>query len=669
MAQSLDQIEKKFRPQLHWFLVALTWLSFLGAALLYYSFTFSENWRPSLAWWILTTAIISLMLIVNGWLVIKRLWYGSRGTWSLVLLMVAATPIVGFACYTWQLAQTVQQRSDLKFDDPTRTTMMWVSNYFELESRIRAPYRTSGNHVELFETKPNGTSEKLVAQMDRHIQAMAQQLNSDLPNTKMAWVRGSIGGQTARAIGAWAICDDREQSDSLSYLDKHENAHTLITLLSTPRQNPPMLLAEGWATSQSEDRETLIKRLQTMVRMGSARQLTDLVSDSSYGSSTAPAYNHGGPFVIYLLERFGGSKFLQLYLGVARETFADDVNRILGTPLESLETGFWDWLDDQEFTSDDSVLTFETTDVQRKWQQIIQSQVEFRNKFPPEQFAVQVHILNSQESYRANIVREQESWWIYAIVDDPSAPYLEAVLRDRSKPHSSGYLNDISQLPLETANNVPYDHPVISESIDRNRNLLLLNDLASEFQFDIFDPPAAGSTDFSAHINSIDDSDQSTCQVQYTERIGDLHIDFELKLDPQLGYSLIRSNVVASQDLTPELKELISNFGLGTNEFQFKDWWPSATKRSSSIFNATNQADSQDSKNEITIRQLTEQERQQVKQNVSEALSSFRSFDLKERFLRPSAAFFAWLALIGLLFAVDYLGERVKIRVPANTTH
>ncbi len=192
--------------------------------------------------------------------------------------------------------------------------------------------------------------EKLLAHMDEHMEQMAAHLQVSVPVTPMRWVRGSLVGQHGRAFWNCGICNETDLPTELTTLDRHEMAHVLITMTSDKEQNPPAVLAEGWAESQSRDRADLILALVDKYNQGEQYTLQELIGPDWYNRSAGPAYHHGGPLVIYLMEHYGPEKFLSLYHGVRPATFLADCERILGDSWEVVEERFWKWLD-QEATA------------------------------------------------------------------------------------------------------------------------------------------------------------------------------------------------------------------------------------------------------------------------------------------------------------------------------
>jgi hypothetical protein len=151
-------------------------------------------------------------------------------------------------------------------------------------------------------------------------------------------------GHTGRAVIVWALCKQDDHPAELTRLDRHEAAHTLITALAGPDQDPPFLFIEGWAESQSADRDEQISSLADKYKTGQTYSLGELVAPEWYGNGNGPVYWEGGPLVHYLIDHYGGEKLFQLYAEVQNETFDADCQRILGDSWETVEKDFWRWV-------------------------------------------------------------------------------------------------------------------------------------------------------------------------------------------------------------------------------------------------------------------------------------------------------------------------------------
>lgn len=301
--------------------------------------------RPHGLWAAAGITLMLLPLAALAVVAVRRLWTGRRRLAGLGWLLIGATPLVWVAGYYAHLIVVATSRESLRLDTPLRIAVAGALTYFDLEARLRYPRWTHGRHATLMDRGETPDAERLVLEMDRHLEAMAGLIGRRPPDCRIAWVRGSIFGMNRRAMHAWALCGRDEPTAELTGLDRHEAAHSLITLLAGPDHDPPMLLVEGWAEYHSEDRTDKLVYLHKRRREETAYPLRELVKPRWYGRSAGPAYWQGGPLVNYLIERFGAEKFFELYAGVRRPTFDADVERLLGESWDELDERFWRWVE------------------------------------------------------------------------------------------------------------------------------------------------------------------------------------------------------------------------------------------------------------------------------------------------------------------------------------
>jgi hypothetical protein len=269
--------------------------------------------------------------------------FGPKRLTGIAWLLLGATPLVWFGSYCADVWVKMRNRS-IDVSPPLVVTGIWAASLMDVEARWRFSRRTSGRHVVLIDDGGTQDVEMQIDAMDKHIEAMAALLGQP-PRAPVHWVRGSLLGEKGRSILLWALCDPGDQRPSeLTYLDRHESAHALITSLSGPDQDPPMLLAEGWAEFQSRHHDQQIRALARLRGQGSSYSLAELVGNEWYKRGEGPVYHHGGPLVHYLIDQYGGQRFFQFYSGVRQRSFLGDCQRILGVDWSEVETDFWNWL-------------------------------------------------------------------------------------------------------------------------------------------------------------------------------------------------------------------------------------------------------------------------------------------------------------------------------------
>ena len=417
------RIDKRFHKRTHFISLVIVWLLVVATTSVYCLFVKADVWRPAFMWWLLTSGAIVLSAAYAAFLVVRQMFRKSHRTWSIAIFMGSLTPLIWCGAYAWSTIAVANNRGDLNLTLPTRALGLWVCGYFEMEARWRYPRITEGQHVQLFDDGKTPNVDLLVGRMDQHIEAMATLLGHPVPKTKTVWVRGSLLGQDARSVGAWAICNPRNETTGLQYVDKHEVAHSLITLMCPATVDMPMLLAEGWAQSQSAPAARSILDLIKIKRSGNSLSLMELTSDEFYGRSIAPAYSHGAPLAMYLLERLGGPEFLRLYRDVRRTTFEEDVRRILGVDWEKIDSDFSVWLMDQQqkalreaasLKMFPATITIENPEDDRLWKQIlIQLAAAEQTRIAPDSAAFQLTVEGQKLSHTVQVVIEQDSAWTF----------------------------------------------------------------------------------------------------------------------------------------------------------------------------------------------------------------------------------------------------------------
>jgi hypothetical protein len=300
--------------------------------------------------------IMSLVLVVGtaAAALLLGIWRSIRGPRRLMALAVAllgATPLVWSGAFFADLARRANDREPLGFSAANCIAGLWASSLADAEARLRYPSWTSGRHATLICDGQTPEPARLAGLLDEHVEQMAHVLEQPADRIQVRWVRGALLWQEGRSMIDWALCGQQDHSADLTYLDRHESAHATITMLGGPDQQPPMLLCEGWAESQSTDRDERIRSLAQRKKESAAYSIEELVGPDWYNRSFGPVYSQGGPLCSYLIEHYGGKKFFALYSGVRQATFHDDAQRVLGDSWATVESQFWAWLNEQAESS------------------------------------------------------------------------------------------------------------------------------------------------------------------------------------------------------------------------------------------------------------------------------------------------------------------------------
>jgi len=689
MSVNSPDIERGFRPQLHYFVLLLAWFLIGATAALYCSFVKLDIWRPHVGWWIITTGLIVATVLIAGLLVIRRLWRRTHQGWAIGVFMLTVTPLVFFGCFIWLVLSLNQVRGDLRLSLPVRAFGIWVGDYFEIEASWQYPRLTEGEHVQLFDSGKLENPEQLTLQMDEFIQQLLQSLDAEPTRWKSAWVRGKLFGQTGRAVGLWAICSVDKDSEQLAWLDKHEVAHTVITSLCEIDQDPPMVLAEGWAVANSQPRTEVLQRLLSKRQQNSTWTLTELVSERHYGRSRGPAYHHGGPLVIYLLEQFGGKKFLQLYGTVRRPTFLSDAEQVLGVPWQKVDADFWIWLVDQKpqlltaalasvdeesgTKSNESrtALSFASKQIEQRWKIVraaaLDHERQVRDALPDVfGFRLQREFSDRASSLKV-LVTPQETISIseYSQSEFATSSYVAK----RTDGTSFYYQTGSDRTEDEIEFDVGRDHPLISYTTQYSLSRLFLNQLRQQFYPDIMEPPPYfGSELTMEQLGPADDYRPYWRMVVRENSDGQPFSTTELLLDPEDGFNVLQATTRFKKEYQ------VTSFERG--DFFGVDTCVQSSRRTikgseSQVDNVPGEDKPDEPPTTERLSELSEQEIAEARQQFQDVESNLRnngSVTWNQRLVNPYTIGFGWPLLALLILAIDMAGDRVKIRIEPNTS-
>ncbi|MCA9198235.1 MAG: hypothetical protein KDA87_11885 [Planctomycetales bacterium] len=324
----------------------LVLVAFCFITLVYYYHHRFSVLRPNPWVWAALTGANLVSVAYCTWTAI-RLFKKKVVFWPLGWFLLVTTPLALTASLGWELAARAHARENIDISNLGILTC-YGCGAGEFEAWSRYPRRVKSKHIELIDANTTPAAETLTAQLDNHVERMANLLGQPVPKGHIAWVRGKLlsFGKNGRAIRSLAICG--EGPGELTSQDYHEVAHALIYRMVGPEGCPPMLLVEGWAQCHSaasveEDRMNAIRGLAGIYAAGDSVPLRSLVSPEYYGRSYGPVYIYGAPFTIYLLEEYGGEAFFRLYRECSQPTFFHDVRKILGIDWLQLEDDFWKW--------------------------------------------------------------------------------------------------------------------------------------------------------------------------------------------------------------------------------------------------------------------------------------------------------------------------------------
>ena len=120
--------------------------------------------------------------------------------------------------------------------------------------------------------------------------------------------------------------------------------HAVLDEFRAAPSDPPYLLHEGWADSQSGlDAGALARNALDFRERNPSVRLRDLVGLDQYHLMMNPAsYELGGAFVDFLIRRYGVARFLRLYNEGRPATFDATCLDLFGSDLDALEAEFWE---------------------------------------------------------------------------------------------------------------------------------------------------------------------------------------------------------------------------------------------------------------------------------------------------------------------------------------
>lgn len=268
--------------------------------------------------------------------------------------MVGLLPACLSAALGWYAADRWKRR-EVPHNLPLALAKVAGGSLMEGHARFLYPGRVETPRLVMFHHGRVADPGRDAEAMDRHVAALEALTGMPL-RAKIYWVRGKALGQGGLAFGGLALGSSESPADwqAGGYVDRHELAHAVLYQHYGPDTDPPMLLVEGWAESQSRDGHSLVGRALEARRRRAAGEswaawrepggtcLGGLTGPTWYHQDSGPVYDVGGAFVDFLLRRGGAGRFVELYFTCGEETFGADCRRVYGADLDTLEKEFWD---------------------------------------------------------------------------------------------------------------------------------------------------------------------------------------------------------------------------------------------------------------------------------------------------------------------------------------
>ena len=295
-------------------------------------------WVPFAAAGAMAGIAASFVGVVEGLLGPRRSTMFGRAVLGILPLVLSAA-VAGYIFFE-------QGQKNLPNTHVHKIGRMAAVTLLKGHAQLRYPHRLETSRLVMYYddrvTDPAGDA----ALMDAHLSQLETVLGRQ-QHSKIHWVRGNSLGMHAMSIHSVALASDASPA---SWFDRHELAHSFLYQFSDRGSEPPMLLLEGWAMAVDGHPEPLAmtalavrKNLQS--RPGMNDCLRTILSPDSYHIGSGPAYNIGGAFVDFLLNRYGADKFVSFYNSIHPESFDADCERIFGCDLDALERAFWEELE------------------------------------------------------------------------------------------------------------------------------------------------------------------------------------------------------------------------------------------------------------------------------------------------------------------------------------
>jgi hypothetical protein len=324
-------------------LALAVWAAWLGLVAAMALMLAMQAWAPHF----LPITILLLWLVVSGVaLIVGGLWRLAVGPWrrrALTCLLLGVPPLLFFAShFLYGLKAGYGRQVELNY--PLKMLIPFGESCFDLMSRFVYPVRTEGETVVMI-SQPVANASAQVAVMDRHIQSLWKRLGDVSTTRRVHWVRGPLMSITAHAFYGMCLGSVPGKlavdADGLTWLDRHEVAHCVLSSFMPTDIEPPSVLSEGWAqANQGDDEKTVALRAWEGREQGELIPLRELTGPVWYNRRHWPAYNQGAALVNHVLRKHGPTKFMEMYAQCRPGTFDATCQRVLGVSLDDLDTAY-----------------------------------------------------------------------------------------------------------------------------------------------------------------------------------------------------------------------------------------------------------------------------------------------------------------------------------------
>ena len=307
------------------------------------------------------------------------LWRVAVGQWRHISpwwTIAAILPAIGWAswgAYGFRALHTREVPRNLSI----RLLEIAGASVMEARAVYLMPHRIETSRLIMFYDDGIPDPQRDAAEMDQHVARM-ETLTGLRLRTKIFLARAPVLAN--RHVSFLGLAFGSSQGPA-GYVDRHELAHAVIGQHGGLGADPPTLLAEGWAESQSKSSEQLAEEavnlrslisdwrskwpqmtpsqkeeqlrafvdpegIARLISMDSAyggepSYLRELTRSFWYHHDNGAVYSIGGALADYLIRTYGAGKFVQLYFACRPDRFEQECKRVLGIELESLEKDFW----------------------------------------------------------------------------------------------------------------------------------------------------------------------------------------------------------------------------------------------------------------------------------------------------------------------------------------
>jgi len=287
-------------------------------------------------WLWLPPAVLGLAAAVGALLLGCRLGLIGPGRWAgLAWACLGASPLLLWAALVVYMFHEQAERY-LPNDDAHKVGRMAAVNLLEGHAWLLYPRRIETDRLVMYYGDGVGDPAGDAAAMDAHL-ARLEGVLGRRQREKITLVRGPSLGLHGMSIHSVALGSD---GGVVSWVDRHESAHSFLYQFSRPESQPPMLLLEGWAMALDGHPEPL--RMTALACRSDAKTcLARILAPSAYHRGTADAYYVGGALVNYLLRRHGPERFREFYNTCRPTSYAADFQRVYGVSFPDMEKAFW----------------------------------------------------------------------------------------------------------------------------------------------------------------------------------------------------------------------------------------------------------------------------------------------------------------------------------------